>query len=461
MGGARAATALTALLSGAVTVAAVLLPQAGLVYRGPASQVALETAATLVALLATFLVVGRLRRRTRVSELMLACSLAVLALSNLFFIMMPLLTGLSLPGLTVWGMFADSSLSGLLFSLAAFVPCRPLRSGSRAAPVAAAGVVAALLLTAIVMTALRVRAPPGPGPAQIRGLPVRPSLSGSRVLLALELTNAGMYALAAAGFLRRSRQLSDALFGWLAIAGVLAAASHVNYFLYLPSYAPLVSTGDIFRLVFSMALFTGFICEIRSYWHALSDAAVLRERQRIARDLHDGLAQELAYLARNLDSLSGAAGDDTIQRLRRAAERARLEWRLAITTLAASGRRAADVALAEAAGEIAERFRIRLDLDLTAGVTLPSDRTEALVRIACEAIANAARHSGDSKVSVCLDRHGTRVRLRISDSGQGFDPSSPGRGFGLTSMRERASAAGGELWIRSEPGCGAEVEVAL
>ena len=461
MGGARAAALLTALASGAVTVTAVLLPHAGLVYRRPASQVALETASTFVALLATFLVVSRLRRRTRVNELMLACSLAVLALSNLFFIMVPLLAGLSLPGLTVWGMFTDSSLSGLLFALAAFVPCRTLRPGSRALHAAAAGVAAAVLLTAVLAIASGARPPPGTVTPQLPAFPVRPSLTGSPVLLAMELANAVAYALAAAGFLRRSRQLGDGLFGWLAIAAVLAAASHVNYFLHLPLYAPLVSTGDIFRLLFSITLFTAFIWEIQSYWHALPDDAVLRERQRIARDMHDGVAQELAYITRNLDSLEGTAAGDTLRSLRQAAERARLESRLAIHALTVPSGQAADVALATAACEVAERFHVRLDLDLTTGVTLPPERTNALVRIACEAISNAARHSGNDAVRVCLERCGARVRLRVSDGGQGFDPSSPGRGFGLASMQERASAAGGELRIRSEPGRGAEVEVAL
>jgi signal transduction histidine kinase len=83
------------------------------------------------------------------------------------------------------------------------------------------------------------------------------------------------------------------------------------------------------------------------------------------------------------------------------------------------------------------------------------------VRIACEAITNAARHSGASRVSLGLERDGSGVRLRISDKGHGFDTAAPGGGFGLISMRERAHSVGGELLISSAPGHGSEVEVAV
>ncbi len=201
--------------------------------------------------------------------------------------------------------------------------------------------------------------------------------------------------------------------------------------------------------------------EIWSYWHALSEAAVDEERRRIARDLHDGLAQELAYLARNLDSLDGEPGDATLKRLRGAVERAQLESRRAVSTLAAPSGQDVDVALAEAVGEIAERFHMGLDLDLVRGVRLPAARAEALVRIACEAVTNAARHSGAGRVRLNVERDGPRVRLRVSDRGRGFDTMVPGSGFGLVSMRERARSVGGELRISSAPGRGSKVEAAL
>jgi len=201
--------------------------------------------------------------------------------------------------------------------------------------------------------------------------------------------------------------------------------------------------------------------EIWSYWRALSKAAVLEERQRIACALHDGLAQELTYMARNLDSLTGAVDEDSLVRLRRAVERAQLESRRAISTLAAPSGQPFEVALADAVTEVSERYHVELDLDLTSDIRLSAARREALVRIACEAVTNAARHSGASQVSLGLKRDGSGVRLRISDKGHGFDTAASGGGFGLTSMRERARSVGGELLVSSVPGHGSQVEVAV
>jgi len=186
-----------------------------------------------------------------------------------------------------------------------------------------------------------------------------------------------------------------------------------------------------------------------------------RERTRLACDLHDGLAQELAYLTRNLDALGGSVEPEILDRLRSATERAQLETRLAISRLAIPGRRQEATALADAAGQIARRFAIDLDLDLQPGIRLTRSRSEALVRIACEAVANAARHSGARQVSLSLHRHGSQVWLRVSDNGSGFDPGLATTGFGLVSMRERASSVGGELRVSSVPGRGTEVVASL
>ena len=83
------------------------------------------------------------------------------------------------------------------------------------------------------------------------------------------------------------------------------------------------------------------------------------------------------------------------------------------------------------------------------------------MRIACEAVANAARHSGADRVDLGLERDGPGVRLWVSDKGHGFDTADPGGGFGLSSMRERAHSVGAELVVSSVPGRGSQVEVAL
>jgi signal transduction histidine kinase len=379
---------------------------------------------------------------------------------NLFFLTVPALAGLAPPGLVIWGALTGSSLAAAFFTLAAFVPRRRLRRPGLMLAGAASGVAAAVLVAALIKELVERLPSQAVAPASSPS-PVLPDLQGRPGVLMLLVLIALLYGTAAAGFFRRSRRAGEEFLGWLAIAAVLAAASHVNYLLYPSLYSSWVHVGDVFRLCFYAVLLAGSMREIWSYWRALPAAAVAEERRRIARDLHDGLAQELVYLGRNLDSLDGEASGDTLTRLRRAVERAQFESRRAVGTLAAPAGRAIETDLTDAVGEIAERFQVGLDLDLVPGVRLPTARAEALVRIACEAVTNAARHSGSSRVRLNVERDGRQVRLRVSDQGCGFDTALPGRGYGLISMGERARSVGGELRISSAPGRGSEVELAL
>jgi signal transduction histidine kinase len=83
------------------------------------------------------------------------------------------------------------------------------------------------------------------------------------------------------------------------------------------------------------------------------------------------------------------------------------------------------------------------------------------VRIAVEAIANAARHSGAASVRVSVERAGLGCRLLVVDEGCGFDPARANGGYGLRTMRERANAVGGGFSIASAPSHGTRVEVTV
>lgn len=447
---------LTAVLAGCASVASLPLPPLHFNYHPATLQVVLETAASLSALLACFLVCGRLRRHARLNELVLACALAVLAITTLFSITVSTLAGGRPHGLTDWATLAGGVLGALLFALAAFAPRLRLRRPGRAlAAVAVAGV---LLLAVGLGDAFGSRAWQPPNPPELPGFHAQPIVVAAQVAMAV------FYGLAVAGFLRRAQRTGDEFLSWLSVAAVLATISHIDYAIYPFLDSQWDYTGEAFRLAFYAVLTVGSIREIWSYWRALSAAAVFEERRRIARNLHDGLAQELAYLARNLDSLDGAADADLLRRMRLAVHRAQLESRQSIRALTGPADRATqalDVALERAAAEIAHRLQIELEFDAVPGVRLSSTRAQALVRIACEAVTNAARHSGASRVSLSLEHSGSHVRLKVSDRGCGFDTSIPRTGFGLTSMREQARSVQGELRISSAPGEGSEVEVAL
>jgi signal transduction histidine kinase len=460
----HAAVLVTAIVLVAVTAALALAPQLHFGYPREAADLALDTAASVIGLLACFLVFGRLRRRTRLhrrtrlNELLLAGALAVLALSSLFLCTVPVVAGWAPNDQAVWLAPVATSFGALMFVLAAFLPDRKLRPSGPLLVVGAGAVATVLLLTMVLVPAFARSLPPQVAASLAPGWSSRPDLHLEQS--SLQLAGAVLYGAAAVGFLRCWRRSRDEFLGWLAVAAMLAAASQVNYLLSAKNPQSLYG-GDALRCLFYAALLLGSMREIWSYWHALSEAAVLEERQRIACELHDGVAQELAYLARNLESLDGSADEDGLDRLRRAVERARLESRRVISAAAAPGSQPLEVALAEAVTEVAERYHVKLDLDLTSDIRLPAPRREAFVRIACEAVANAARHSGADRVDLRLGRDGSGVRLWVSDQGHGFDTADPGGGFGLTSMRERAHSVGAELVVISVPGHGSQVEVTL
>jgi signal transduction histidine kinase len=460
----HAAVVVTAIVLVAVTAALALAPQLHFGYPREAADLALDTAASVIGLLACFLVFGRLRRRTRLrrctrlNELLLAGALAVLALSSLFLCTVPVVAGWAPNDQAVWLAPVATSFGALMFVLAAFLPDRKLRPSGPLLVVGAGAVATVLLLTMVLVPAFARSLPPQVAASLAPGWSSRPDLHLGQS--SLQLAGAVLYGAAAVGFLRCWRRSRDEFLGWLAVAAMLAAASQVNYLLSAKNPQSLYG-GDALRCLFYAALLLGSMREIWSYWHALSEAAVLEERQRIACELHDGVAQELAYLARNLESLDGSADEDGLDRLRRAVERARLESRRVISAAAAPGSQPLEVALAEAVTEVAERYHVKLDLDLTSDIRLPAPRREAFVRIACEAVANAARHSGADRVDLRLGRDGSGVRLWVSDQGHGFDTADPGGGFGLTSMRERAHSVGAELVVISVPGHGSQVEVTL
>jgi len=452
--GTRGAVLTAVAASAAATATAVMLPQLRSGYRWSALHVALETAASLVALLAALLIIGRLQRRALLNELMLVAALTVLAPSDLLFGTLPLLAAPEPSELMVRASLVGGTLSALLFALAAFTPSQRLRP-----PVLAEA--GAAISVALVLAIAFVR-------AYTAGAPQRFAMAGrtvpgSHVLLALpspQMVMAVLYGLAVIGYLVRFHQLGDEFMGWLAIAAVLASASTVPY-----SLGPALGSGsaylsEAFRLLSYTVLLVGALREKWLNWRGLSETAVVKERRRVARDLHDGLGQELAYLSRNLDLLGEEADAETIGRLRRAAERAQAESRQAIRALTAVDGQPLETALKEATSAIAERFHIELVFDTTPGVRLSQARAEAMVRIACEAVTNAARHSDAGLVRLSLRHEGKRVRLRVSDAGRGFTPGL-GEGFGLISMRERADSAGGDLRISSAPGRGSEVEVVL
>ena len=202
-----------------------------------------------------------------------------------------------------------------------------------------------------------------------------------------------------------------------------------------------------------------------SNWAAhrkLEVQATVEERRRIARELHDGLAHELAFIASKTRGGAAGATSHEARALAGAADRALDEARRAITVLSGSRPQSLDDAISQTVEDLGSRLGLAWDLELADDVEVPGEVTENLLRIVREAITNAANHGASEHVRVSLERAG-QLRLVIEDDGCGFDPDGErdGSGFGLQSMQERAHSVGAELSVDSVPEHGTRVLVAF
>ena len=188
------------------------------------------------------------------------------------------------------------------------------------------------------------------------------------------------------------------------------------------------------------------------------------ERARVARDLHDEVNQSLTGVLLHLEAARAAAPPELKAELDQTSSAANqamselltLARQLRPTALDDLGLRAAVEGLTESfdAGDITISFAADGDFS-----TLPEDVQLVVYRVAQEALSNAARHSGASRIEVILARHDGEVSLQVGDDGSGFAFAESDRGLGLAGMRERSLLVDGDLKIESRPGNGTTVRL--
>lgn len=202
------------------------------------------------------------------------------------------------------------------------------------------------------------------------------------------------------------------------------------------------------------------------------EQGVLAERSRLAREIHDTVAQGLSsiqmllYAAERADATS--PGIEHVRLARRTAADGLAEARRFIRELAPPS---LDSGLGSALARLAEGWSARegvaVTVDVSPEVALPMDAQTALLRIAQGALANVAQHARATRVGIRLDAADGRARLEITDDGGGFDPSdaagaaSATDSFGLRAMRERADQLDGRLDVESAPGDGTTITVTV
>jgi signal transduction histidine kinase len=277
----------------------------------------------------------------------------------------------------------------------------------------------------------------------------------------------------------RRRDISHA---YLSLGLVVAAFSQVHFLLSPVVAFGIVTSTDALRLAFYGVLLLGVQAELGADLRALRRAntelerlrdvdsanAALAERTRLAREIHDGLAQDLWYAKLRQGKLLAEArlnpeGRAVANEVLGAIESALAEARQAVMAMRVDPTASAklDDVLASYVDDFADRFGIRAEFLNEDGLPVLAPRTQAeILRIVQEALNNVRRHADATLVQVRAQQTDGLARIRVIDNGRGFDPTgvSPDR-YGLRSMRERAELVGASLHVRSRASDGTTITV--
>jgi signal transduction histidine kinase len=464
------ATAVVAMVGLGVTLLFNTVPSLEPAYDNDSLHVAKETAAGVVLLLVAALLLGRFRRGGRLLDLLAFAAVAVLAGKALLFSVLAAILHEPGGGLTTWRTTGTGMVGAMLLVAAALASNRVIQEHdrSRAIKVSFVGCVAAL---GILMAAAQLFELPGAFTDPPETSAELSRLSQDTELLIADAGAAALFLVAGAAFARRAAREEDEFQFWLGLGATIAGIAYLNYVVFPSQFTDILYAGDIFRIAAVVVWAVGTVRVIGAYQDAYAESAVQEERRRVARDLHDGVAQELSFISSQMHWLNreieeGAEDEGSAREhsasIMEAVQRALDESRGAIAALSRPVREPLHLALAHTAEEVTRRLGAGLELDLDERIAVTPASEEALIRILREAISNAIRHGQARTVKVKLT-NGNGIYLRVSDDGRGFDPSlSPSdTTFGLISMRERTETLGGTFKLSTRPGHGTSVEVVL
>jgi signal transduction histidine kinase len=420
-------------------------------YDLPELRLVLQTTMALAGLLIASLAATRFAVEGRRVDLLLASGFFVTSLSAAVFAIGPTFGGSEVQPAESW----SALLGGILgMALIAAAPLSRGRSKYRdwaiANAVAAAGItlfVAWSLLRAF-GTALPSLSPP-------EGEPQPFYLTGTLALQAL------VSLVAVVGWSARFVRRGDDLARWLALGFTLMlfAALHLVFQPLLAS--SYVSQGDFLHML-------AYLIVLFGAWRAIQFAefgrAVAEERARVAREIHDGLAQYLFAVSTHASMLeSGAPIEEAVPRLKEAALLAQQEARFAILALSsASGTAPFDAALRRYVDVLTADGSLEVELEVDATIKLAPDEQIEIFRIVQEGLANVRKHANATRAEVTIGMRAFGERfVAIADNGDGFDGDESPAGQGLKNIRARAESIEGGFSLRSTLGRGTALEVVL
>ena len=209
--------------------------------------------------------------------------------------------------------------------------------------------------------------------------------------------------------------------------------------------------------------------KLRYYALRIEDQATLQERNRIAREIHDGLGHTLAAQTIQLNNalLFWKSEDEkALQFLKQAKQlgsEALLEIRKSVSVLRSNPLQG--LSLESAIDKLLQDFQRMTAIEVSNSIRLPvllsQELNTTLYRIVQESLTNIHKHADATKVTVGLQQQAGQIYLSISDNGKGFDPAQNTTGFGLQGMRERVAALSGQFAIYSASDNGCRISVAL
>lgn len=260
---------------------------------------------------------------------------------------------------------------------------------------------------------------------------------------------------------------------FLGVPVLVGGRPNGNFYLAEKEAAREFSAADQ-ELVEMFAVHAGIAIQNARLHQKVQELAVVDERLRIGRDLHDGIIQGIYAVSLTLEDVPDLMTEEpaeAVARVDRAIDRLNTTIRDIRTFIVGLGADAGEDTLASALAAVVAELRPDNGLEVGIDVQDPAElagrlsvqASHELLQIAREALSNVVRHSGASRAAISLRREGDQAILRVEDDGRGFDPKRRvgAAHFGLLNLHDRAASVGGALEIDSEPGKGARIIVRL
>lgn len=209
--------------------------------------------------------------------------------------------------------------------------------------------------------------------------------------------------------------------------------------------------------------------QLRQYALRIEDQATLQERNRIAREIHDGLGHTLAAQTIQINNalLFWRANDDKaltfLKQAKQLGAEALLEVRRSVSVLRSNPLQGQSLesAIKRLLTDFQHTTGIEPSCKIYLPLPLPTEVSLAFYRVVQESLTNICKHAQATAITVQLDQQVGILHLLIEDNGKGFDPIQNTTGFGLQGMRERVTALGGQFHLYSQPGTGCRISVSL